>query len=82
MFSHFKVSKSHPGVPTVAQQHRWHLGSTGAQVRSLAWHSGSRIWHCRNCGSDLIPGWGTLYAVGWPKKKTLFLIDYDLCLKW
>ena len=39
-----------------------HLGSTGTQVRSLAWHSGLRIWCCCSCslccsgGSNLIPG--------------------------
>ena len=51
------------------------LGSAGMQVRSLAWLSGLRIWHCctcalsRDCGSDLIPGRGTAYAVGRPKKE-------------
>ena len=45
------------------------------QVRSLARHSGLRIPHCcscglgPNCGLDLIPGLGTPYATGWPKKK-------------
>ena len=28
-------------------------------VRSLAWHTGLRIWHCCSCGSDVIPGPGT-----------------------
>lgn len=38
---------------------RQHLGSTGTQVRSLAYHSGLKIRHCRsgglgqNCGLDL-----------------------------
>ena len=40
-----------------------------------AQHSGFRIWCCRscglgcNCGSDLVPGLGTPYSVGQPKKK-------------
>ena len=53
----------------------WHLGSTGTQVQSPARHSGLRIWHCgssglgHDCGSDLIPGPGTPYALGRPKMK-------------
>ena len=49
------------GVPTVAQWDLWHLGSTGRQVWSLAWHGVSRIWHWHssrlgwNCDLDLIP---------------------------
>ena len=45
------------------------------QVRSPAQHSGLRTWHCRGCGSDpncgstLIPGLGTPYAAGQPKKR-------------
>ena len=27
-----------------------------------------RLWHRLNCGSDLIPGLGTPYALGWPKQ--------------
>ena len=56
------------GVPAVAQWDPWHLGSTGTQVLSPAWHSGLRILRCQscgvghNCGSDLIPGPGTQYA--------------------
>ena len=30
------------------------------------WVKGSAIGH--NCGSDLIPGLGTPFAVGWPEK--------------
>ena len=51
------------------------LGSTGTQVRSLARHSGLRIWCCHSCGLglnggfDLIAGPGTVYAMGWPKNK-------------
>ena len=57
----------------MAQWDLQHLGSTGTQVQSPAWHSGVRIQHCHsnglglNCGSDLIPGLGTPYALGWPK---------------
>ena len=46
----------------------WDTGLTPAQ------HVGSRVWLCRSrsvggtCGSDLIPGLGTPYAVGWPKQ--------------
>ena len=53
-----------------------HLGSTGTQVGSLTWHSGLRIQHWRghglgrDCGLDLIPGWGAPYATRQPKMKT------------
>ena len=63
------------GIPAVAQQHQQHFGSNGTQVWSLAPCSGLRIPHCHSCGSgcnyswDLIPGPGTPYAVGQPKKK-------------
>ena len=33
-----KPLKMVPGVPAVAQRNRWHLGSAGTQVRSLAQH--------------------------------------------
>ena len=45
------------------------------QVRSLAQHSGLRIQCChscgkgRDCGSDLVPGPGTPYTMGQPKKE-------------
>ena len=60
------------GVPAVVQQDRQCLGSTGMQVRSLAQHSGLRIWHCHSYGlgcnysSYVIPGLGT---PGQPRKK-------------
>ena len=62
------------GVPSVVQRDWWHLCSTSMQVPFLAQHGG--IWHCcscgvgRNCGSELIPGLGTPYAVRWPKNQT------------
>ena len=45
------------------------------KVRSLAPHSRLRIWHCCSCGIgcnnglDPIPGPGTPYASGQPKKR-------------
>ena len=57
----------------MAQWDQQHLGNSGLQVRSLAWHSGSRIWHCcscglgRDCGLELILSLGTPYAMGRPK---------------
>ena len=63
------------GVPAAAQWDWQHLGSPGMQVRSLAQHCGltvRRVHSCDtggNCGSDLIPGLGTPYAVGRAKKK-------------
>ena len=39
------------------------------QVQSPTHHSGLRIGHCHSWGLDLIPGQGTPYAVGQPKKK-------------
>ena len=58
----------------------WHKRIDGVsavvrtQVWSPAWHSGLRIQHCcsstagHSCDSDLIPGPGSPYATGWPKK--------------
>ena len=69
------VLKNTSGVPTVVQQHWRHLGSTGTQVRSLAQHSGLRIWHCCSCGLGLKlqlrsdPWPGNPYVEGQPKKK-------------
>ena len=63
------------GVPIVGQWDPQHLCSARRQVWSLAQHSVLRIQHCCSCGtgcnygSDLIPGSGTPYATGWPKKK-------------
>ena len=63
------------GVPAVTQRDWQHLGSSGTQVRSPAWHSGLRIQHCHSCdlgpdrGLDLIPGLGTPYAAGQLKKE-------------
>ena len=71
------------GVPAVAQRDQKCLGSTETQVRSLAWHSGLRIWHCcscgldHNCSLDLILGPGTPCAMGQPKKKKNFLYNLD-----
>ena len=59
----------------MVQQDGWHLGSTRMQVRSLARLRGLRIRRCYSCGlgldcgSDLIPGLGTPYALGRLKKK-------------
>ena len=54
---------------------QWRLGSPGRQVQSPAWHRGLRIRHwgssglgC-NSGWDLIPGPGTAYASGQPKRE-------------
>ena len=53
-------------VPTTAKQDQQHLRSARTQVRSEVRHS---------CGvscnhpSELIPGPGISYAMGWPKKK-------------
>ena len=63
------------GVPPVAQGDGQCLWNSGMQVKSPAQHS--RLWFrcCYNCstgqhcGSNLIPGPGTPYAVVWPKKK-------------
>ena len=59
----------------------WHSGfssvsaALGRRLDLQAQHSGLRIWHChsssigRNCRLNLIPGLGTPYATGQPKKK-------------
>ena len=38
------------GFPTVAQEARWCLESTGIQIQSPARHRGLRIWRCHSCG--------------------------------
>ena len=48
-----------PGVPTVAQWERWDAG----------FHPWPNCGLDHNCGSNLIPGLETPYAVGQPKKK-------------
>ena len=69
------------GVPAVAQQDQWLLGSAGMQVRSLAQHSGLRIQRCRSygfghdCSSNLILGLGTQYVVGQPEKEKKKIIQ-------
>ena len=45
------------------------LWCAGMQVQCPAWHSGLKIRHCHSCSSELIPGPGTPYAVGSPKKR-------------
>ena len=56
------------GVPTVAHGDWQCLGSAGAEVRSVAQHSGLRMWCRCSCGlghnydSNRIPGPGTPYA--------------------
>ena len=59
------------------------------QVQSPARHSRLGIWHCLsrglgfNCGSDLIPGLGALYATGQPKMTPLkkkYSIDTDILI--
>ena len=54
------------GAPAVAQWDWWHFGSAATtQVQPPVQHSGLGL----DCGWDLIPAPGTLYAVGGPKKK-------------
>ena len=43
------------GVPAMVQWDQRHLGSTGTQVRSLAWHGGLRI----QCGVPVVAQWLT-----------------------
>ena len=63
----------------MAQWDQWHLWKAEMQVQSLAQPSGLRIWHCPswevdcNCGSDLIFGQRTPYALGRPKKKKIII---------
>ena len=70
------IKKHGIGVHTVAQWDQQYLWSAGMQVQSPAWHGELKIWCCHvghNCGSDLIPGRRTPYAMGRPphplKKK-------------
>ena len=51
------------------------LWSPEMQVRSPPQQNRLRIRHCHSCGVghnyglDLMPGLGTPYATGWPKKR-------------
>ena len=62
----------HQGVPAGVQ---WDMQLWDAGWFPQPGHGGLRIQHCcscdigHNCGSDLIPGLGTPYAMEWPKKK-------------
>ena len=62
------LGSSHDGVGGV-------LGMLAHWVQSLALHCGLGIQHCHSrglchsCDSDVIPGLGTPYAVGQPRKK-------------
>ena len=66
------AQKKPSGVLAVMQQDWQHLCGVGTQVRAPAWHGGLGIWRCYSCsqnfGLDLIPGPGTPYTAGWPKK--------------
>ena len=59
----------------MVQGNQWCLGNAGFQVRSPAWHSRLRIRGCyscslgHDCGSDMIPGQRTPYAMWQPKRK-------------
>ena len=74
-------------MSAVVECHWQHLRSAGMQVQSVAWHSGSRIWHCwsycldQDYSLDMIPGPGTPYATGQPKMKgkevTIIMIIRD-----
>ena len=71
-----RCQKGETGVLDVAQWDQQRLWSTGTQqVQSPAQHSRLRIQCChsccidQNCGSALIPGPGTPYAAGQPKRK-------------
>lgn len=61
------TSKEDTGVPTVVQWDQWHLCNARMQVQSG--HQGLKNLVLLSCGSDLILGLGTPYAVGQPKKK-------------
>ena len=86
-YYHGNSNQSHKVKKCSQEFPLWHkemggILSTGTQVQSLAQHSGSRIWQSSscslgyNCGSDLIPGPGTPYAVRWPKKKKQKMLPF------
>ena len=60
-------------APVVSQEGSVVSWKCWNQVRSPAWHRRLKIWHCHccglgySCGSDLTPGPGAPYAMGWPK---------------
>ena len=57
------------GVPAVVQGSPkcWDTGSIPALAQ---WVRDPALMKPHNCGSNLIPGPGTPYAMGWPKKET------------
>lgn len=59
-------------VPTVAKLNGRHLGSTGLRIQHCCSHS---LGH--DCGSDLIPGLGTLYAENEKYKHSLLLLTFS-----
>ena len=68
------VRRKDLGVPIMVEgDHR--LWSPEMQVRSPPQQNRLRIRHCHSCGVghnyglDLMPGLGTPYATGWPKKR-------------
>ena len=67
------------GVPAVAQQDWWHLGSAGKQVPSPAWRSGLRIRPCHSCGSGLSPGPRTPHATRWPEAPVVLKKPNSAC---
>ena len=75
LFSNGNNNSFNTGVPAAAQRDQWQRWSPGMQVQFPAWQRGLRAWHCcccgigSNCSSNVIPGLGTPYAVGQPKKK-------------
>ena len=74
------------GVPAMAQRDLWHLWSSGAQVRSLAWHSGLRILSCCSCpigcnrGPDLTPGTEMPYVPRAAKKRGKKKKRLEVCI--
>ena len=62
------------GAPTVAEWNWWCLQcwDAGLMPGQARWVKDLTLLSCtvgHNCASDLIPGLGTPYASGWPKKK-------------
>ena len=66
----------------MAQRGQWHLWSTGTQVGSPAGPGGVRGGYCCSLGGsfglDVIPGLGTPYDSGWPKKRKKKSMRMDL----
>ena len=80
-YIHKKLRSSHSGVTLWVESLQ--CQDTGSIPSLAQWVKGSSVCHScsigHDCGLDLIPGPGTPYAVGWPKKKKEEEVEREDC---